>query len=195
MTKNNESVSSASEGYGTEPLTECESFRPSAKYESLLFRVYKNTSLYEMLRILCVAIVFLTLYAYLYSIATSIFAAKPLEALRLLTVTAPSFFVVSAVRRIINAPRPYEILPFYEKAPKGTRGRSFPSRHVFSVFVIGTALTFTSAPVGIAVLLGGVILSVCRVLLGIHFIKDTVAGAVIGAISGVVGMLITGFFF
>ena len=195
MTENNENVSSASEGYGTEPVTEREGFRPSTKYESVLFRVYKNAPLYEMLRVLCVAIVFLTLYAYLYFIATSIFAAKPLEAVRLLTVTAPAFFVVSAVRLIINAPRPYEVLPFYEKAPKGTRGRSFPSRHVFSVFVIGTALAFTSAPVGTAILLAGVILSVCRVLLGIHFIKDTVAGAVIGVVSGVVGMLITGFFF
>ena len=43
---------------------------------------------------------------------------------------------------------------------------------------------------GIAAIILGVYLAVERVLLGIHFVKDTAVGAVIGAISGLIGILI-----
>ena len=35
----------------------------------------------------------------------------------------------------------------------------------------------------------GAVLAALRVLLGVHFIRDVVAGALIGVISGVIGLL------
>ena len=69
-------------------------------------------------------------------------------------------------------------------------GRSFPSRHVFSAFLIGTLWGMYSPPVCALVILLGVILAVERVLLGIHFIKDVICGAIIGVLSGFIGILI-----
>ena len=42
---------------------------------------------------------------------------------------------------------------------------------------------------GIGLLLLGAVLGVMRVLLGVHFIRDVVAGALIGVISGAIGLL------
>ena len=84
------------------------------------------------------------------------------------------------------------MLEFYSKKPKAKRGQSFPSRHVFSVFVIATALMTCNVFLGLALILGGIILSVLRVILGIHFIRDVVAGGIIGIVSGAIGILVLG---
>ena len=174
---------------------EAPAFVPGTKYEAALFRVYKNDSLSEGLRVLSVAIALLTVYAFAYTIFTSLAAREVSYVIRLVISTAPAFLVVSIARKAVNAPRPYELFSFYETAPKKKSGESFPSRHVFSVFAIGSALLFENLPLGVCLIISGVILAATRVLLGIHFVKDTVAGALIGLISGTLGMLISGLFF
>lgn len=100
------------------------------------------------------------------------------------------FLLVTLLRRLINAPRPYELYDFYKVAPKNKSGRSFPSRHAHSAFAIGTLLTFFSVPLGTLMLFLALSLSVARVLLGIHFIRDVIAGALTGIGSSVIGILI-----
>ena len=70
------------------------------------------------------------------------------------------------------------------------KGHSFPSRHVFSAFIIGTLWMILSPYVGAATLLFGAVIAISRVLLGIHFLRDVIVGAVIGVASGVIGILI-----
>ena len=100
------------------------------------------------------------------------------------------FFVVTVLRKLIDAPRPYELYSFYENAPKKKQGSSFPSRHVFSSFIIATLSYILSPWLTAAVALVGVALSVSRVLLGIHFVRDVVAGALIGITSGLIGLVL-----
>ena len=104
--------------------------------------------------------------------------------------TLVPFVIVSLMRKFINAPRPYEVYDFFAAPPKSKSGLSFPSRHAFSAFVIGTALLYHSLWAGIVVLALGTALAVCRVLLGIHFIRDVICGSAIGVISAVLGNLI-----
>ena len=113
-----------------------------------------------------------------------------MEIVKLLTVTGVPFVLVSILRRVINAPRPYELLEFYEKKPKGKSGRSFPSRHVFSVFVIATVLVTWNPTVAVLLFSAGALLALLRVALGIHFVRDVVAGALIGAASGGIGLAV-----
>ena len=72
---------------------------------------------------------------------------------------------------------------------KDTAGRSFPSRHVFSIFVIGSTIWCVCHVFGAGVMAAGVVLAVIRVVTGVHFPKDVIAGAVIGFISGLFMML------
>ena len=100
------------------------------------------------------------------------------------------FVLVTLLRHFIDAPRPYELYDFFEYIPKEKKGHSFPSRHVFSAFVIATLAIPVSIPLAAAIYLLGVSLSISRVFLGIHFIRDVLAGALIGIISGVIAILI-----
>lgn len=127
------------------------------------------------------------------AVAVRTFAADPTSGIELLLAALIPFLLVSVMRCVINAKRPYELYDFSSfagGAPKRKLGRSFPSRHVASAFLIGVLLIPYSLPLAVLSLVLGAVLSVCRVLLGIHFIRDVVVGAVIGVISGVLGILI-----
>ena len=169
-------------------------YQPVGRYDAVLYSVYSDEGLTQMLRILCYVAVGLTAYAFVYSLVTLI-PTNPLEAIRYLVICGVPFILVSVMRRLLNTPRPYEILPFYEKAPKSKRGSGYPSRHVFSIFVIASTLAFGNIWLGIGLACLGVLLAVCRVLLGIHFIRDTVAGAVIGITAGIIGTYLTNLIF
>jgi len=163
-------------------------YTPKTKYESVLYRVYCDKGLSRILRVASVLIVAVTALAFLVRVLELVLE-NPLLLIETLIITGVPFITLSVMRVLINAPRPYEMLEFYEKKPKGKSGRSFPSRHVFSVFVIAAVIMPANVFLGITLALLGTALALFRVLLGIHFIRDVVAGALIGIISGVVGLL------
>lgn len=102
----------------------------------------------------------------------------------LILVPGVSFGAVSIFRKIYNAQRPYEVYGFQPLIQKDTKGKSFPSRHVFSIFVIAVAIApfYPNACVGLG--FAGVILGVLRVITGVHFPKDVIAGALMGIFFG-----------
>ena len=100
------------------------------------------------------------------------------------------FVLVSLLRRLINAPRPYELYTFYDEKPKERAGSSFPSRHAYSAFAIATLAFPLSNVIGIILIALALAMCLCRVLLGIHFIRDVVCGALIGVLAGLIGFLI-----
>lgn len=106
---------------------------------------------------------------------------------RVLLTPTISFIAVSIFRNIYNAPRPYEVADIKPILKKDTKGKSFPSRHVFSVFVIAMTLFYISKPLGISLMFSGVLLAFLRVIGGVHFRKDVIAGAIIGILSGILG--------
>ncbi len=101
-----------------------------------------------------------------------------------------SFLVVSIFRRIYNRPRPYEELEIIPLIKKNTRGKSFPSRHVFSVFVIAVCWFYYIPFVGILLMVFGCLMAYVRVIGGVHYPLDVVAGAMIGILSGWIGFFI-----
>ncbi|MCR5099118.1 MAG: phosphatase PAP2 family protein [Lachnospiraceae bacterium] len=95
-----------------------------------------------------------------------------------------SFVLVSVFRRLYNAKRPYEVYGIPAVLKKDSSGKSFPSRHIFSVFVIGVTFFPISPAVSIAVLALGIIQGTLRVIGGVHFIKDVICGALLGIVCG-----------
>ncbi|MGI6216965.1 MAG: phosphatase PAP2 family protein [Coriobacteriales bacterium] len=94
------------------------------------------------------------------------------------------FAAVSAFRYLYNAPRPYESLDIDPLVKKSTVGKSFPSRHIFSIFLIAMCWLSFCLPVGIVLLAAGVEMAWSRVMFGVHFPKDVVCGALIGTAVG-----------
>lgn len=83
---------------------------------------------------------------------------------KVLFIPAISFILVSVFRNYKNAPRPYEVLNINPIIKKTTKGNSFPSRHVFSTFIIGITVYYISIPLGITLMLIGFIVAIVRVL-------------------------------
>jgi membrane-associated phospholipid phosphatase len=94
------------------------------------------------------------------------------------------FLAITLIRGGINARRPYEVLGYEPVIPKDTTGNGFPSRHAFSVFMIAVTYYFIDPGCGALVGFMGVLLCVLRVLGGVHYIRDVVAGAAAAMIYG-----------
>lgn len=119
-----------------------------------------------------------------------LYAKRDPNLLRAILVPAVSFVLVTVFRKMLNVPRPYEKFDIPPVIAKDTKGKSFPSRHVFSVFIIAVTI-FSSYPLlGILVGLIGVAMAVIRVFGGVHEIRDVVVGAVIGFVCGVIGFYV-----
>lgn len=108
------------------------------------------------------------------------------------------FIFCTILRNIINRKRPFAVSGEEPLIEKKNPGKSFPSRHAFSAFVIGFTILFLSISlnmivgviVGILILILGTIISFLRVLAKIHYPSDVVCGACFGAMWAVVGLII-----
>lgn len=103
-------------------------------------------------------------------------------------VPAIGFVLVTVLRRLIAAPRPFEVYQFTPMLGRHRPGLSFPSRHIYSATVITVASVWVFG--WQTVYFNGLItllLAVARVIGGVHFIRDVLAGAAIGALLGGVG--------
>ena len=116
-----------------------------------------------------------------------LYGEKDPKLLKVILVPAISFILVTVLRKIINAPRPYEKFDMPPVIEKDTKGKSFPSRHVFSVFIIAVTIFYSHPGPGILIGLIGVAMAVIRVLGGVHEPRDVIVGAVIGLLCGIVG--------
>ena len=109
---------------------------------------------------------------------------------RFIAVPAAGFVALSAVRAVLNLPRPYEAAGIDPLIKKDTQGKSCPSRHIFSAFVIAFALLWICVPAGIAAIVLGCIVCYCRIVGGVHFPRDVVAAVLFAAACAAIGFLL-----
>lgn len=120
------------------------------------------------------------------------FWQKDAHLLRALLVPAISFILLTVVRAAINRPRPYEAFGMSPVIPKDTKGNSFPSRHVFSSMIIAMTFLLVSpwSWLGVMFVVFTVCLAVVRVVSGVHYISDVVAGMVVAVAAAIVGYIV-----
>ena len=109
---------------------------------------------------------------------------------KVLLVPAVTFFLVTLFRKLCNAKRPYEVWEISPLISKETKGHSFPSRHVFSIYMIAMAAGYLWWPLAIVLFVAGVFLAAARVVGRVHFLKDVIAGATLGVGLGIVGFYV-----
>ena len=111
-----------------------------------------------------------------------------------IAVPASGFMIVSLFRYIYNEPRPYEADPSRPPLiPKTTKGKSYPSRHTFCMFMIAFCwlswIPWGVAP-GCLLSILAIGMAVSRVALGVHYPKDVIAGFVAAVLFSLLGYLL-----
>ena len=158
--------------------------------ENLLIKVYKNQTLTRFLKLFSHFVSLLSVAAFGFILGKMIFSESYTEAAKIAVALLIGFIFVSGVRDIIDAPRPYELYDFYKSKPKKREGKSFPSRHAYSAFAISVAAFSVSLPIAIVLLFLSALMCGCRVITGIHFIRDVAAGSLIGITAGVAALIL-----
>ena len=110
--------------------------------------------------------------------------------LRFTLIPLCTLIIVSVIRAVINAKRPYEVYDYQPAVGKDTHGKSFPSRHTVSAFIIAMAFLYVQTKIGVIMLRVAAAIGVTRVLAGVHFIRDVIGGAAIGVLVGLVGFFV-----
>ena len=103
-------------------------------------------------------------------------ATKTWIVLAYLLVPAIGFVVLSVIRKRMNWPRPYELGTFPPLLNREGKGRSMPSRHVFSAAIISTVAWGVNPLLSVLGLSLALLLAGVRVLAGLHFVRDVVVG-------------------
>ena len=110
--------------------------------------------------------------------------------LRFTLIPLATLILVTVIRALINAKRPYEVYNYKPPVSKTTVGKSFPSRHTVCAFIIAIAFLYVQTNIGVVMLIVASVIGVTRVLAGVHFIRDVVSGAALGVIIGILGFFV-----
>lgn len=94
------------------------------------------------------------------------------------------FLMVTALRKLINEQRPYERYKIEPVFAKDTKGKSMPSRHTASAFIISMAMLRVNLYLGIGFLIVSFVIMISRVLAGVHYIRDVIVGMAISIVIG-----------
>ena len=108
----------------------------------------------------------------------------PAALIRLFIRPLLCFLFVTMLRNMIKAPRPYDVLDYVPLCGYHPgKNRSFPSRHTASAVILALEINIIwGGIIGAFCICFSLVMGVCRILCGNHFIKDVLAGVVIALI-------------
>ncbi len=88
--------------------------------------------------------------------------------------------IVEIIRHFIHRPRPFEALHFQPLIPESSW--SFPSGHATFFFAFAMAIYMYNKKWGIWFFSAALVISVARVIAGVHYPSDILGGAIVGVI-------------
>lgn len=109
---------------------------------------------------------------------------------KLVLVPMHVFLGVTLLRVIIDEQRPYERFDTPSVFGKTTKGKSFPSRHTASAFIIAMAFMYVDFWWGMLAMLIALLIELSRIMAGAHYIHDVLAGMAISIVAGWIFMFL-----
>ena len=114
------------------------------------------------------------------------FLQSAMLCLRIAVVCGVSFLVVTLLRKKLNLPRPKLEGAVYS----GKTGEAFPSRHTFSMAIIGLSWLNVNVIVGAVIFGLSFVLGGVRIAMGAHSTRDVYGAIVIAVTFACAGYLI-----
>ena len=103
---------------------------------------------------------------------------------KVVAVPAAGFIMLTVFRKAVNRSRPYEKFNINPIIKKDTKGQSMPSRHIYSITVIAMTFLYVMPALGIVFLVFALILAAVRVIGGVHYPTDVLAGFLLAIAAG-----------
>ncbi|MBV9769613.1 MAG: phosphatase PAP2 family protein [Bryobacterales bacterium] len=100
-----------------------------------------------------------------------------------------SILLFSQLKRLAGRRRPYQIEPHCWATLLPPDQFSFPSGHTMTAFAVAVPLALFYPTLAVGLLFCAFSIAISRILLGMHFLSDVVAGALIGFGLGYIGYL------
>lgn len=128
-----------------------------------------------------------TMAAYAGMVWYALFCYDAQEIIRVIGVPLITFILCTVMRYAVNEKRPYETMHINPLIKKDKKGQSFPSRHVLSASIIAMCGFYVNIGVGIVLMIISVVIAIIRPVAGVHYIKDVIAGLLLGIVCGLLG--------
>lgn len=159
-------------------------------YKKRLDRIKENKAKFLILKFMYKLLPLLIVIIYPVMVAIKGFMGLDLDFILMIAVPAGVLILITAMRKIIKRERPYERFdtpPLFERDGEGD---SFPSRHTASAFIIAMSGFVLSPFLGVGLLLVAAAIGVSRILSGVHYVTDVLAGMLISVIFGTIAFII-----
>jgi undecaprenyl-diphosphatase len=101
--------------------------------------------------------------------------------IQFLIVPAVTLALTAMLRHVFNRPRPFEVFDF-ETGIEHESGSSFPSQHTSSAMIIALSILWVFPLAGVIMLILALLTAVSRVISGVHFPLDVLAGTTLACL-------------
>lgn len=160
------------------------------RYQKRIDKIRKSEKLCKFIYILYTVLPFLMFIAYPTMIIVKLFSGIDLKLLLMILIPAATLLIVTFMRKIIDRQRPYEKFDTPSLFKRSGEGESFPSRHTASAFILAMCGFALSPYLASTLLLIAAVIAFTRVIAGVHYFTDVLAGALLSILAGMVFIFI-----
>lgn len=111
-------------------------------------------------------------------------AISPQDGYHFLELAAIAFAIERllyfSLKNVLKRPRPPEVVPDFTSIICASDQFSFPSGHTMAAFLLAGLCFLTFGMLALPLYIWAIAIAISRVVLGVHFPSDTLAGALLG---------------